>query len=189
LWRPPLCLENLTKPTKVLPPPLTLPQQVFGGPSRGASESVWTHPRTHQFFGGPIRAPISFLADPSAHPSENVGGPIAHPSENVGGKVSRCLKTFGGKFWREGLAASKRFFAGSFGGKFLAGSLAASKSLAGSLGESFTQSQKVLAGSSTQPQKVWREVWVKVSRSLKKFDESLGESFTKVWVKVSRNFG
>jgi len=29
---------------------------------------------------------------------------------------------------------------------------------------------------------------VKVSRSLKKFDESLGESFTKVWVKVSRKF-
>jgi hypothetical protein len=37
--------------------------------------------------------------------------------------------------------------------------------------------------------KFWREVWVKVSRSLKKFDESLGESFTKVWVKVSRKFG
>jgi len=127
------------------------------------------------------------------HPSRNLPEKLAHPSrnlpENVGGKVSRCLKTFGGKFWREGLAASKRFFAGSFGGKFLAGSLAASKSLAGSLGESFTQSQKVLAGSSTQPQKVWREVWVKVSRSLKKFDESLGESFTKVWVKVSRKFG
>ena len=29
---------------------------------------------------------------------------------------------------------------------------------------------------------------MKVSRSLKKFDESLGESFTKVWVKVSRKF-
>ena len=99
-------------------------------------------------------------------------------------KVSRRLKKFGLP-----IAHPSVFF----GGKFLAGnlgeSLAASKSLAGSLGESFTQSQKVLAGSSTQPQKVWREVWVKVSRSLKKFDESLGESFTKVWVKVSRKFG
>jgi hypothetical protein len=46
----------------------------------------------------------------------------------------------------------------------------------------------------TQPQKVWREVWVKVSRSLKKFGGKFCESFTQpqkvwreVWVKVSRS--
>jgi hypothetical protein len=142
----------------------------FGGPIAHPSENV----------GGPIAHPSENVGGPIAHPSvfwreffcksftppQKVGGPIAHPSENFSPPSRTRPKVFGGKVSRgasKSLADPSAHPSVFFGGilvEFLAGSFhAASKRfLAGSLGESSTQPQKVLAGSLgesfTQPQKV-----------------------------------
>ena len=133
-------------------------------------------------FGERLAGPSENVSHPSArfrkrfapHPRalENVSHPIRATFPKTlappvfGGKVSRSLKKFGGP-----IAHPSVFFGGILV-EFLAGSFHAA-------------SKRFLAGS------FWRKVFVKVSRSLKKFGGKFGWKFgslkkfwREVWVKV-----
>jgi len=145
---------------KVLADPSRTRPQKVGGPIAHPSSKSWlTHPRTRQFFGGSFGegfTPPQKVWPTSAHPSVFFGGILV---EFLAGSLAASKRLAGGKFWREvwvKVPRSLKKFGGKFGGKFHVAS-------------------KSLAGSFTQPQKVWREV----SRSLKKFWREVSRSLKK----------